>query len=329
MAILGTPQAGPNPWNSLFLNFKKQSKRKDAASGYQYNIGITKDYKVIGGWSHTSKDEYDKQPKKPEMVKMRLYNNRMSEVPIGDVEQFLGFQNPIPLDYVPDEMAAYANKAFESESGRGRYYTVEGVGHISGIRYNPSYQVMEVTFKNNGAIVTFFRIPKELYGEFEHHATSGGMSLGFDGKPRHLLGIRFWDLVRIRGQRTGGKYQYVYASGGSFHGGASQDKWFDMATRQNTPQAQQPVDAQREATIVNTEQPTEAQARAVEDEKIEGLSSTKYTPKQMSNIKAMRDMLIDKYGVRSPAYREFTAALEQGMGALLLVKSRYKLYTGG
>jgi hypothetical protein len=325
--------AGPMPWN-------RQRIRYDEAAGYKYNVGVAsmkshrknksgRDSYTTGGWSVYSKDQWDKQPTKPEMVEMHLYNGRHSMVPIGDVQQHIGFDK-IPPDYVPQDMADYAQKAFDHDSGRGKYYEFAGEGHIANVRYNPTYQVMEVTFEKRGDVVTFFRVPKAIPQEFEHLATSHSMMRGVDGTMRHSIGIRFWDLVRIRGQRTGARFPFAYGAGDSFNAGSQQGKYAEMQLNTIGEREQQAMDAQREATIVNTEQPNEGEAAQIANDNLmqsmrEAFAGGKYLPVQQKRITDMREVLIEKYGANSPAHREFSSAVDKGWGAVLDVAKLYKL----
>jgi hypothetical protein len=202
-------------------------------------------------------------------------------------------------------------------------------GHISAIRYNPSKQVMEVTFTNKGNTVIFFRIPNNFYLSFEHYAMSNAMGLGVDGKPRHLVGIRFWDLIRIRGQREGGRYPYVDGSATTITAGAEAQGSYEP-TYTTGAMRQQELDAIREAVNTNKEEPSEADTKAEAEQDTtqklkEALAGGKYMPVQIERIKKYRDILFDKYGSRSPAYREFNTAVEQGWGAVLNVVKLYKL----
>jgi hypothetical protein len=324
--------AGPMPWN-------RQRIRYDDKAGFKYNVGIAqvksarknksgRDSYTTGGWSVYSKDKWNQQPTKPEMVEMRLYNGQHSMVPIGDVQQHIGFE-AIPPDFVPQDMADYAAAAFDHDKGIGKYYEFAGGGHIEKVRYNPTYQVMEVSFDNHHggkATVTFFRVPKAIPQELEHYGASATMR-GIDGSVRHTIGIRFWDLVRIRGQRTGGRYPYVYGTGDSFSGGAQAGKYAEMQIQTVGQREQQQVDANREATIVHTEQPTEAEQRSNDlTELRNAVAGGNFLPVQMQRINSMGEVLIDKYGIKSPAYREFTAALDRkDWGAILNVAKLYKL----
>jgi hypothetical protein len=330
MAILSA-YAGYFPW-------KKQKRKLDDKTGYSWQVGITgygeKKGKTgpyaTGGWTVIQPDQYTKNPQKPEMVQLQVYSGRKSYVPIGDVETFVGFQKLKPEE-INDEMVAYVQKSFASSSGRGRYYEFDGVGHIAHVRYNPTFQVMEVTFVNRGDVVTFMRVPKELYLEFEHHAKSNSMSLGVDGTQRHLLGIRFWDLVRIRGQRTGARYPFTYTTNGITAGSGAKAGYAEAMERQNSPQAQQPVDAIRESTIEHTEQPSEAEANDIEKEQLlsklqSQLDKGSLSTGQLNAIRKMRDLVEDKYGMKSKEYMQFSAAVTQGWGAITNIANRLKLW---
>lgn len=326
MAIVNA-YAGAMPW-------RKQKQKLDKGAGYQWNAGIAQkmikgmsspvDY-ATGGWTVVSPAGGSGKTNKPEMVEIHLYNGRKSYVPIGDVNTFVGFRK-IPDDRVDAEMSAEIEKAWATDTGRGKYYSCEGVGHITKIRYNPTMQIMEVSFKTDGAVVTFFRVPKELYLEFEHHATSGSMSMGVDGTQRHLLGIRFWDLVRIRGQRTGSKYPFTYSSGGVTDGAQAQGSYAEFQDRAYGVSQQQAVDAQREATITNREEAPPEEKKQIEREQTEAdlKADTRLTERQRQIIMDMQDAVEKRYGFQHPVYRKFAELkMRHDMGGLLVFKTTY------
>jgi hypothetical protein len=315
------------------MPWTKQKIRKDEKAGFKYTVGTAnipskrnksgRTTYETGGWTTYSKDEWKKMPTKPEMVRMQLYNGMKSKVPISDVRAHIGFDKIVP-DMVPQDMADYAHAAFDHAKGIGKYYTCEGAGHIRGIRYNPSYQVMEVSFVKRDDIVTFFRVPKNIYSQLEHAGNS--VMQGIDGTERHLMGILFWDLVRIRGQRDNARFDFVYGAGDTLKGGSEPGKYAERQLMTIGAREQQAMDASREATVVNKEQPTKDDeiATAVEEFK-KILSTNKYLPVQEQRIKAMRAVALRKYGARTPAYREFTSAVEKGWQAVLDVAKLYNL----
>jgi hypothetical protein len=334
MAAASRFEAGPFPW-------KKQKQSADLKAGYQYNMGVAAERGTrrrkgtgslydTGGFRVIQPDQYDERVKVPQLAEMKIYNNRKSYVGIADVDDFMHFNKIMPNEVV-GEMADYVKDAFSEEKGRGRYYECKGMpqGHITAIKYNPSKQVMEVTFTNRGNTVLFFRIPNDFYLSFEHYAMSNAMGIGVDGTKRHLVGIRFWDLIRIRGQREGSRYPYIESSAATITAGAEAEGSYTPSYTTGAMR-QQELDAIREAANTNTEEPSAADAKTEAEQDIgqklkEALAGKKYLPVQMERIEKYRDILLDKYGARSPAYREFTTAVEQGWGSVLNVVKLYKL----
>lgn len=121
----------------------------------------------------------------------------------------------------PDEDAlSYAMNAFDkSDPSHGPIFEQEGCGHIAKLEYAQVQQVLRVTFTSNGAICLFYRVPTAVAGELLSLAQKGEgatQTSVVDGKVRHTLGIVFWDLVRIRGQRHGARYPFEYESRGRY-----------------------------------------------------------------------------------------------------------------
>ena len=119
----------------------------------------------------------------------------------------------------PDEDAlSYALNAFDkSDPSHGPIFEQEGCGHIAKVEYAQVQQVLRVTFTNNGAICLFYRVPTAVAGELLALAQKKSEQMSaVDGTMRHTLGIVFWDLVRIRGQRHGARYPFEYESRGRY-----------------------------------------------------------------------------------------------------------------
>lgn len=186
--------SGLSPWSE---GYKRVTKRTLARQGVEWSLG--------SGYREIPKGS---KPQKYKTKKIRLYNGRTVEVPDADFEDFIGHRASPSSDPYGD-ISQYIDKAFENLD---RIQDVEGVGHITYIEYSPTYQLLRVEFGTDGAVVVFFRVPKEVYSELKHLATSGQtMISAVDGKQRHVLGMRFWDIIRIRGQREGSRYRYEYA----------------------------------------------------------------------------------------------------------------------
>lgn len=87
-------------------------------------------------------------------------------------------------------------------------------GHIERVEYNNSSKIMRVSFVTDGAIACYFYVPAEIYQTLKHLSDGMPTRTGRDGKPRHLVGIYFWNLVRVRGTIHGNRYQCCYVSSG-------------------------------------------------------------------------------------------------------------------
>lgn len=92
----------------------------------------------------------------------------------------------------------------------------DGAGHILHIEYSYTKYVMRVKFES-GSICVFFGVPHNIAGELLAIAKKGpGATIGTHqtgpkkGEPRHLLGVRFWELIRIKGSKYGAQYPFEY-----------------------------------------------------------------------------------------------------------------------
>lgn len=108
-----------------------------------------------------------------------------------------------------EDALAYAQVAFdESRADHDHIEKQEGCGHITMLEYATRSQVLRVTFKS-GSICLFFRVPDQVAGTLFALARSKATQIR-KGVERHVLGITFWDLVRIRGSRVGARYNFEY-----------------------------------------------------------------------------------------------------------------------
>lgn len=197
-------KAGAAPWST---GFKRSTRADQKKHGVEWSFSS----------GYRQKSEWDKSPKKPKTKTVRLYNGRTVEVPDADFEDFIGhFASPPSDPY--SEVGKYIDKAFENLD---RVQEVEGCGHIVLIEYVPTYQILRVEFATDGAVVVFFRVPKEVYSELYYLANTKQTAISaVDGTQRHVLGMRFWDIIRIRGQREGSRYRYEYVIEGERRGSA-------------------------------------------------------------------------------------------------------------
>jgi hypothetical protein len=196
--------AGLSPWAS---GFKATNKRNRAKAGVEWNFSSGYRYR----------DTVDTWIGNPDKFKTKTvtYNGRKYVVPDADYEDFFGFHTTVKgvkQEIVDDsELGKYIEKALIDQEDK--LHEINGVGHIKFIDYNARMQVMRVFFVTDGAVVVFLRVPKEIFGELQ--SLGDKTMIGADGKQRHLLGIKFWDYVRIRGTKHGTRYDFRYQNTGT------------------------------------------------------------------------------------------------------------------
>lgn len=193
--------AGSFPWSEGFRRMTKKSIRD---KGLQWSL--------TSGWRYRDYDDWERHPEKSPMRRIKIYNGRYVQVPVDDYQNFIMFHRK-EKDLDPDsEIGMYLYNALEKQ--KDALHTVEGVGHIARIDYNADYQIMQVSFVTDGAVVAYLRVPKELYSQLAFLAESKQTFIDNKGKERHVLGKVFWDYVRVRGQKDASKYPYEYMTEG-------------------------------------------------------------------------------------------------------------------
>ena len=168
-----------------------------------------KDYEweLSSGWGYKRPEDWDKGIKRRKRKLHDTNGNVYDVYYYPDVDYHLGFSAENDL-----ERLAIAQKAFDPNNPiHGEVITQKGCGHISQIEYAQKEHILRVTFTNNGAVCLFFEVPTAVAGELIHLAKS--KRTRHDG--RHILGVRFWDYIRIRGTQHGAKYPFEYESHGS------------------------------------------------------------------------------------------------------------------
>jgi hypothetical protein len=159
------------------------------------------------------------------MTEHILPNGKHVKVIDGDYDNYIGFQRPDQNKTAA--MLAEISDAFnlpDSERGSSKkplgVQHRDGAGHINWLEYNPIRQIMMAEFSTDQSVVVYFQVPHNVWTILSYHAESGGTR--YDGK--HMLGVEFWNYVRIRGQIIGSRYRYVYTQdGNSLVGAASTD----------------------------------------------------------------------------------------------------------
>ena len=169
------------------------------------------DYSMSRGYYYTEDDDWGPKPKQPPEKTIRLATGRKVKVYDNDLGGGVEYNNAINANN-DMELSDYISTA-------NFKYAIDGCGHIAKLEYAPYRTMMRVTFQPetyNGHtwgrddMAVYFRVPTTVFGELywlaESKQTSG---IGAYGSPRHTLGVRFWDLVRIRGKRQAGRFPYT------------------------------------------------------------------------------------------------------------------------
>jgi len=211
---------GPAPWSSRYKRTAQKTREHE-------NIA----WSLSSGYRYTGLDFYPEGNfTKPKMRPLKLYNGKIVMVPEDDYADFIGYQK-MDEARVTDDIQEYVSTAKFTQE-------VEGCGHIAKIQYSPRRWLMMVTFaaKNGGAVVVYFMVPKEVYSELRLYALSKQTIIQGNDE-RHVLGMRFWDIVRIRGTKHGGRYEFKYEQGNESVAGEESKSGDDAAEAQSAKDA--------------------------------------------------------------------------------------------
>ena len=134
------------------------------------------------------------------------------EIPDDDYRQYLGQKQDRSIEqYITDVFGSSTDvKVVEPRATGG------DTGHIIKLEYAVLYKVLRVTFRKpskGGQVVAYLNVPAPVAGELLYLAESNQTQVSASsGTLRHVLGIRFWDLVRIRGTIHGTRYPFNYVT---------------------------------------------------------------------------------------------------------------------
>lgn len=134
------------------------------------------------------------------------------EVPDDDYRQYLGQKQDRSVEkYVADAFGSSADiRVVEPRATGG------DTGHIIKLEYAVMYKILRVTFKKpskGGQVVAYMNVPSPVAGELLYLAESNQTQISASsGTLRHVLGMRFWDLIRIRGTIHGSRYPFEYVT---------------------------------------------------------------------------------------------------------------------
>lgn len=218
---MASSEVGPNPLFDMaaFKQWQRERRATPEAVRQHYKRANFVERKL----QHSDSAGWTSLPRKPEMRKLTdPLTGNFYDMPVNDYSDFLSFirtDSELSEEYKKSGRlkdtatpADYIDYVF-NKSKRGKLVQ-EGCGHIALLEYDPYYQLLRVTFASNGNVVVYFRVPNTVANVLISLAQSGAKSTGRDSKPRHLLGIYFWDLVRIRGTIHGSRYAFEYSKGG-------------------------------------------------------------------------------------------------------------------
>lgn len=206
-------RAGPAPWYQAISETTKSGRQRSILSSGNH------EWDLSSGWHPRREKGWRGKGVKSGTVKK--VNRITPDGRIVTVYKNMGYDDTIGFHShdEPDEDALdYALNAFDKKDpSHGPIFEQEGCGHISKLEYAQMQQVLRVTFASNGAVCLFYRLPTAVAGELLHLAkTKSTSGTNPNGSPRHRLGMVFWDLVRIRGQRHGSRYPFEYESRGAY-----------------------------------------------------------------------------------------------------------------
>ncbi len=189
--------------------FKSKSSRIPKSSFTEGNM----EWDLSSGWHYTRPRGWQgraSRAKKADFAYVMGTDGQVYKIYKYDLDddQYVGFHGHTDnsnIDY--QQRLAYAEHAFDTSIPGHKVYEQEGVGHITYLAYAEKFQVLKVKFQN-GDICLFFRVPSTVAGSLLAYAES--KVTRSDGK--HLLGLAFWDYVRIRGRKYGARYPFEYES---------------------------------------------------------------------------------------------------------------------
>lgn len=172
-----------------------------------WNKNKNLEWDLSSGWGYKRPEDWDKGITRRKRKLHDTNGNVYDVYYYPDVDYHLGYSAS-----GDQERLAIAQKAFDPENPiHGEVISQKGCGHISQVEYAQKEKILRVTFTNNGAVCVFFDVPTAVAGELIHLAKS--KRTRHDG--RHILGVRFWDYIRIRGTQHGAKYPFAYESHGT------------------------------------------------------------------------------------------------------------------
>lgn len=213
----GINYAGFAPWSDKYGEFKRLTMAQHADIGDRYGSLKHPNKKTVTLWDGRKVKVIDSELGVP-------FGFAYTDADKGMPQQVHGYNGA--SDVAVDEITGKTSADYVEEAFGGRHKTHDwtgDAGHIVGIHYSAYYQLLKVDFRSGDTCV-YFRVPSTVAAELLSLAEHGHTMMSqVDGTQRHAVGIRFWDLVRIRTTKHGSRYRFEYGSGGSMS--SYQKKW--------------------------------------------------------------------------------------------------------
>lgn len=194
---------GPSPFSPDFsdwYNKKRHSGNKREMKGLQAGYPTRKlKSNLTGDVYLLPRQDYD------ELVKhFSEHQSELSEGYNDGKKLYRKIQTP----------ADYIDYAFEKKSQQKQLITQECKGgHIKTLTYNALYMLLMVEFTNRGDIVVFFNLPANVASTLMYLAKNNTMApADKNGRERHMVGVEFWNLVRVRGSVHNTRYPFQYTN---------------------------------------------------------------------------------------------------------------------
>lgn len=192
---------GPSPFNpdySEWYSKKRYSKNKREYKGLQ--AGFPKRQlksSLTGDVYSMPEQDYN------ELVKhFGEHQSELSEVYSKD-HKYGKIQTP--ADYIDYGFSDAQKKNLVTQTCAG--------GHIKALTYNALYKLLMVEFTNNGDVCVFFNLPANVAAELMYAAEYNTMAPpDKHGRERHMVGVQFWNLVRVRGTIHDTQYPFQYTN---------------------------------------------------------------------------------------------------------------------
>jgi len=199
-------------------NFSEYTKSGKFRSVIQGQGG--KEYDLASGWHYKRQAGWRKNVKRHKHELIDTFGN-IQTVYSYDTNDIIGHSAHGQDTARQRENLAKATSAFDQSKGdHGKIWDEEGCGHIARLEYAETERILRVTFAD-GTICVYMDVPTYVAGtllyfaRYKTLASPSTYSYGKQTRERHMLGVEFWNLVRIRGRQTGSKFEFEYETHGT------------------------------------------------------------------------------------------------------------------